>query len=100
MKWLTSIITNRDLFPGKWGFAIFIAYMGLFINQGGFLFSGVFQGIVIIDHREFEEMPILTGLLVTASRQGRTTYPYNVTTVVLITEAVKLIISSAVFIRE
>ena len=34
MKWLTSIVTNRDLFPGKWGFAIFVAYMGLFINQG------------------------------------------------------------------
>ena len=34
MKWLTSMVTNRDLFPGKWGFAIFVAYMGLFINQG------------------------------------------------------------------
>ena len=55
---------------------------------------------MITYHTLFEKIPILTGLLVTASRQGRTTYPYNVTTVVLITEAVKLIISSAVFIRE
>ena len=42
----------------------------------------------------------IAGLLVTASRKGHTTYPYNVTTVVLITEAVKLLISSTVFIKE
>lgn len=34
MKWLLNFITNRDIFPGKWGFAIFFAYMVLFINQG------------------------------------------------------------------
>ncbi len=31
---LMSFVTNRDLFPGRWGFAIFVAYMALFINQG------------------------------------------------------------------
>ncbi len=66
------LIENKDLFPTKWSLFIFVAYMGLFISQG---------------------------LLVTASRMGRDTYPYNPTTVVLLTEVTKLLISTSVVLK-
>ena len=64
---------NKDLFPTKWSLFIFVAYMALFINQG---------------------------LLVTASRLGENSYPYNTTTVVLFTEIFKLILATSVFISK
>ena len=57
-------VENKDLFPTKWSLCIFITYMALFTSQG---------------------------LLVTASRLGDNTYPYNTTTVVLLTEITKLV---------
>ena len=66
-------IENRDLFPTKWGLLIFLAYMSLFISQG---------------------------LLVTASRMGDNEYPYNTTTVVLLTEIFKLFLSSVVLLSK
>ncbi len=42
----------------------------------------------------------VSGLLVTASRHGGKSYPYNTTTVVLLTELAKLILSLAFFVKE
>ena len=66
-------IGNKDLFPTTWSLLIFVAYMTLFISQG---------------------------LLVTASRLGDDNYPYNTTTVVLLTEIFKLVLSSTVYVSK
>jgi len=44
--------------------------------------------------------PFFSGLLVTASRKGDSTYPYNPTTVVLLTEAAKLLMSVVGYSKE
>ena len=73
MQSLKETFLNKDLFPTKWSLVIFGLYMALFTSQG---------------------------LLVTASRNGQLSYPYNTTAVVLLTEVVKLVISSAYFISQ
>ena len=70
---LKDTLQNKDLFPTTWSLVIFVTYMALFTSQG---------------------------LLVTASRMGELTYPYNTTTVVLLTEVVKLVLSSSVFMTK
>lgn len=62
-----------ELFPSKMSFCVFIAYMALFINQG---------------------------LLVTASKNSKNTFNYNPITVVLLTELLKMIISSCVYLKS
>lgn len=62
-----------ELFPSKISFFIFIAYMALFINQG---------------------------LLVTASKNSKNTFNYNPITVVLLTELLKMIVSSCVYLKS
>ncbi|XP_071540709.1 UDP-galactose transporter senju-like isoform X2 [Panulirus ornatus] len=61
------------LFPTPWSFIIFVAYMALFINQG---------------------------IMVTASQQADNTYSYNTVTVVLLTEATKLVASLIIFLKD
>ena len=39
-------------------------------------------------------------MLVTASRSGESNYPYNTITVVLITEALKLLLSTSIYMRD
>lgn len=73
MGFRALFVENKDLFPTKWSLAIFVTYMGLFVSQG---------------------------LLVTASRMGDHTYPYNPTVVVLLTETLKLSISASIFIYK
>ncbi|XP_071642569.1 UDP-galactose transporter senju [Temnothorax longispinosus] len=61
-----------ELFPGRWSPVIFISYIALFINQG---------------------------ILVTWSqRSGR--YEYNIVAVVLMTEVLKLVISTALYCKD
>ncbi|XP_012222285.1 UDP-galactose transporter senju isoform X2 [Linepithema humile] len=61
-----------ELFPGRWSPVIFISYITLFINQG---------------------------ILVTWSqRSGH--YEYNIVAVVLMTEVLKLIISTALYCKD
>ncbi|RZF39318.1 hypothetical protein LSTR_LSTR000839 [Laodelphax striatellus] len=63
-----------ELFPTKRSFAVFIAYMALFVNQG---------------------------LLVTASQnESDNSYNYNTVLVVLITEAVKLVVSVCLYCKN
>ena len=62
----------KDVFPTKTSLAVFIGYMGLFVNQG---------------------------LLVTASRLGGDVYPYNPIAVVLVTELVKLFLAFLIYLR-
>ncbi|XP_039285092.1 UDP-galactose transporter senju-like [Nilaparvata lugens] len=63
-----------ELFPTRKSFVVFIAYMALFVNQG---------------------------LLVTASQnQSDNSYNYNIVLVVLITEAVKLLVSVLLYCKE
>lgn len=65
-------INWSELFPGRWSLVIFISYITLFINQG---------------------------ILVTWSqRSGR--YEYNIVAVVLMTEILKLIISTALYCKN
>ncbi len=65
--------TFHELFPTKVSFFIFISYMGLFINQG---------------------------LLVTATKNKDNTYNYNPITVVLMTEALKLIMACSIYLKS
>jgi len=60
-------------FPSNGSFIIFLLYMGMFVAQG---------------------------MLVTASRYGGSDYSYNTVTVVLLTESVKLVLSSAVYVKD
>jgi len=62
-----------QMFPTKTHLMIFLVYMLMFVAQG---------------------------LLVTASRHGSSVYQYNYTTVVMLTETLKLILSSSVYLRE
>lgn len=65
--------TLTRLFPGPGSAVIFLLYMAMFVAQG---------------------------MLVTASRHGGTEYSYNTVTVVLITEMLKLLLSSGVYVKD
>ena len=60
------------LFLTRSSFVVFVAYTGMF---GG-------------------------GMLVTASRNGSSSYSYNTVTVVLLTEMMKLVLSSILYLKE
>ncbi|XP_050296196.1 UDP-galactose transporter senju [Anthonomus grandis grandis] len=66
-------ISWRELFPSKFSFIIFVVYILLFVNQG---------------------------ILVTASQQSNNKYDYNIVTVVLCTEFLKLLLSCILYCRE
>ena len=61
------------LFPTPSSLVVFVAYMGMFVAQG---------------------------MLVTASRNGSSSYSYNTVTVVLLTEMMKLVLSSTLYLKE
>ncbi|KJE88990.1 UDP-galactose transporter [Capsaspora owczarzaki ATCC 30864] len=61
------------LFPTTFSVVIFVSYMGLFINQG---------------------------LLITASKNAQNGYNYNMTTVVLLTELLKMLLAIGLFVRS
>ncbi|XP_042862360.1 UDP-galactose transporter senju-like isoform X2 [Penaeus japonicus] len=62
-----------QLFPTKCSLFVFLAYMALFINQG---------------------------IMVTASQRADNSYSYNTVTVVLLSEATKLVVSFLLYLRE
>ncbi|XP_059138671.1 UDP-galactose transporter senju-like [Physella acuta] len=66
-------LISAELFPTKLSFVVFITYMGLFINQG---------------------------ILVTASKSKDNTYKYNIVTVVLLTETLKLVVAAILFVKD
>lgn len=68
-----SRINWGELFPSKKSIFIFITYMSLFVGQG---------------------------ILVTASQRADNSYSYNTVLVVLLTEVLKLIISTVLYCRE
>lgn len=63
---------ESKLFPSQGSKAVFVTYMLMFVAQG---------------------------MLVTGSRHGAATYAYNTVTVVLLTELLKLIMSSLLYLR-
>ncbi|KAG5886499.1 hypothetical protein JTB14_014682 [Gonioctena quinquepunctata] len=63
----------RELFPSKLSFIIFVSYILLFVNQG---------------------------ILITSSQKSDNQYDYNIVTVVLLTEILKLAISSFLYCKE
>jgi len=65
--------TLGRLFPTPSSLAVFITYMGMFVAQG---------------------------MLVTASRNGSSSYSYNTVTVVLLTEMMKLVFSSIIYFKD
>jgi len=65
--------TLGKLFPTHSSLAVFITYMGMFVAQG---------------------------MLVTASRNGSSSYSYNTVTVVLLTEMMKLMFSSIIYFKD
>ncbi|CAG9762910.1 unnamed protein product [Ceutorhynchus assimilis] len=66
-------ISWRELFPSKFSQIVFVLYVLLFVNQG---------------------------ILVTASQQSDNKYNYNIVTVVLMTELLKLVLSTLLYCRE
>ncbi|XP_043277666.1 UDP-galactose transporter senju [Venturia canescens] len=66
---MVAAVNWSELFPGKWSLFIFISYMALFVNQG---------------------------IIVTWS-QSKGEYDYNIVTVVLMTEVLKLIVSGSLY---
>ncbi|XP_044255662.1 UDP-galactose transporter senju [Tribolium madens] len=68
-----STFSWMELFPTRLSFAIFIAYILLFVGQG---------------------------ILVTASQKADNQYDYNIITVVLLTEILKLIVSSLFYCKD
>ncbi|EAT41710.1 AAEL006666-PA [Aedes aegypti] len=68
-----SRINWGELFPSKKSVFIFITYMSLFVGQG---------------------------ILVTASQRADNSYSYNTVLVVLLTEVLKLVISTVLYCRE
>ncbi|XP_062551609.1 UDP-galactose transporter senju-like [Armigeres subalbatus] len=68
-----SRINWGELFPSKKSIFIFVTYMSLFVGQG---------------------------ILVTASQRADNSYSYNTVLVVLLTEVLKLIISTVLYCRE
>ena len=65
--------TMDRLFPSQGSLMVFISYMLMFVAQG---------------------------MLVTSSRYGSSSYSYNTITVVLLTELLKLVISSAIYLKR
>jgi solute carrier family 35 (UDP-sugar transporter), member A1/2/3 len=65
-------INFNDLFPTKGAAVIFVLYMTLFVAQG---------------------------IFVTASQKADSSYSYNVVTVVLFTEVLKLVASVGLYLR-
>ena len=65
--------TLIKLFPTPSSLLVFLAYMSMFVAQG---------------------------MLVTASRKGSSSYSYNTVTVVLLTEMMKLLFSSLIYLKE
>ncbi|XP_066287123.1 UDP-galactose transporter senju-like [Branchiostoma lanceolatum] len=61
------------LFPTKWSVVVFLAYMTVFINQG---------------------------ILVTASRTEDNTYPYNTVALVMVTEVLKLLVATMLYLKD
>ena len=61
------------LFPSQGSKAVFVSYMFMFVAQG---------------------------MLVTASRHGAQSYSYNTVTVVLLTECLKLLLSSLAYLTQ
>ncbi|XP_050514580.1 UDP-galactose transporter senju isoform X2 [Diabrotica virgifera virgifera] len=68
-----SSLNWKELFPTKLSLIIFIGYILLFVNQG---------------------------ILVTASQRSDNNYNYNIVTVVLLTEVLKLVISSVLYCKD
>lgn len=62
-----------ELFPTRKSAWVFVAYIGCFINQG---------------------------ILITATKDTHNKYAYNITTVVMFTEALKLVFCTAAFIKD
>lgn len=61
------------LFPSQGSKLVFVSYMLMFVAQG---------------------------MLVTGSRHGEATYAYNTVTVVLLTELLKLVMSTLLYLKE
>ncbi|KAF7279388.1 hypothetical protein GWI33_007330 [Rhynchophorus ferrugineus] len=68
-----NIYSWQELFPSRLSQIVFVVYILLFVNQG---------------------------LLVTATQDSNNKYDYNIVTVVLCTEILKLIISTLLYCRE
>lgn len=83
------------LFPSKLSLIIFVLYILLFVNQGITFLIFSYQCFTIANN--FLQF---VGLLVTASQESNKKYNYNVVTVVLMTEALKLIISISLYCKE
>lgn len=66
-------INWSELFPTKFSVVIFVSYMLLFVNQG---------------------------ILVTASQNSKNDYEYNIATVVLLTEVLKLLLSTILYLKD
>jgi len=98
-----SISDLKNLFPTKVHLLIFIGYMSLFINQGKRKISAIlWQFWACVNRWKWNVLFffLILGLLVTASKNKSGQYDYNTTTVVMFTEALKLIVACVLQLRE
>lgn len=81
-----------ELFPSRKSIGIFISYMSLFVGQG--------KRRRITSYRLTNRFEKCLGIFVTASQDKDNKYKYNTVTLVLLTEVLKLVVSSALYCRE
>lgn len=81
-----------ELFPTKSSVVIFVSYMLLFVNQGKLLLQ--------VNKLFFLLCKYFSGILVTASQNSKNDYEYNIATVVLLTEVLKLLLSTILYLKE
>lgn len=84
----------NELFPTKCSFVIFVLYISLFLGQGNRVQEIVPFGDKIIIFFS------LIGILVTASQSDKNEYEYNIVTVVLMTEVIKMLASIGLYCKE
>ncbi|KAH8409620.1 hypothetical protein KR222_011608 [Zaprionus bogoriensis] len=89
-------INWRELFPTKLTFIIFLLYMSLFIGQGERHRERQRERELMLPSRALH----LAGIFVTASQESNNSYGYNTVTVVLLTEVLKLLVSTGLYCRE
>lgn len=99
-----SRINWGELFPSKKSIFIFITYMSLFVGQGKFRRQGILFArrgwLTELYHQSPSVLTSSLGILVTASQRADNSYSYNTVLVVLLTEVLKLIISTVLYCRE
>lgn len=86
-------VSWSELFPSRKSVFIFVSYMSLFVAQG-------LQLETKFSSKQVNKFIFSTGIFVTASQDKDNKYKYNTVTLVLLTEALKLLVSCCLYCKE